>query len=101
MILTIQKADDVLTGVLSGRLDTPSAIEFEKEMAPLLENADKKIILDFAALEYISSSGLRRLLTLRKAVESKGGRLEIRHLSSELRKIFTITGFIALFDIKD
>lgn len=100
MTLTIKNENDTLTGVIAGRLDTLNAVQFEKEMQPLVEHADKNISLDCTDLEYISSSGLRQFLTLRKAVDEKGGHLVIMHINDELRNIFTITGFFALFDIR-
>ena len=101
MTLTIQNEGNVWTGIVAGRLDTVNAVVFEKEMKPLVENADKEIVLDCKELEYISSSGLRQLLTLRKAVDAKGGNMVILHINDELRNIFTITGFFALFDIRN
>ncbi|MCI5581075.1 MAG: STAS domain-containing protein [Phocaeicola plebeius] len=101
MTLTIQNEGNVWTGIVAGRLDTVNAVVFEKEMKPLVENADKEIVLDCKELEYISSSGLRQLLTLRKAVDAKGGKMVILHINDELRNIFTITGFFALFDIRN
>ena len=101
MTLTIKKEGNVWTGIVAGRLDTVNAVVFEKEMKPLVENADKEIVLDCKELEYISSSGLRQLLTLRKAVDAKGGKMVILHINDELRNIFTITGFFALFDIRN
>ncbi|MDD6892230.1 MAG: STAS domain-containing protein [Bacteroidales bacterium] len=101
MTLTIKNEGNVWTGIVAGRLDTVNAVVFEKEMKPLVENADKEIVLDCKELEYISSSGLRQLLTLRKAVDAKGGKMVILHINDELRNIFTITGFFALFDIRN
>lgn len=101
MKLSINCTNHVWTGVIEGRLDTANAILFEKEMQPLLEHANEEIVLDCTHLEYISSSGLRLFLTLRKAVEAKGGKMTIEHINDELRHIFTITGFFALFDIRN
>ncbi len=85
---------------LSGRLDTVSAAQCEKDLQPLWESADKEIVLDCTALEYVCSSGLRIFLSLRKAVEAKGGKLIIEHINDEIRKVFTLTGFFQLFDIR-
>ncbi len=85
---------------LRGRLDTASAAQCEKDLQPLWDNADKQIVLDCTALEYICSSGLRIFLSLRKAVEAKGGKLTIEHINDEIRKVFTLTGFFQLFDIR-
>ena len=51
-------------------------------------------------MEYISSSVLRIFLTVRKAAAAKGGRVIIRGLSSEIRQVFMMTGFLQLFEIE-
>lgn len=98
MTLTINNEAGTLVGVMAGRLDTVAAAQAEKDMQPLMEQADKRIVLDCSQLEYICSSGLRLLLTLRKETLAKGGNVAIRGINDEIRKIFTITGFINLFD---
>ena len=100
MTLTIKDEKNVLTGYLEGRLDTTVSAQFGQDMQPLLDNADREIVLDCAALTYISSSGLRHFLSLRKAVEVKGGKLIVTNVSDEIRTIFTITGFYNIFDIR-
>lgn len=100
MTLTITNENNVYTGALSGRLDTVNAVQFEQDMQPLMENADKEIVLDCEQLEYISSSGLRLLLALRKESIAKGGSVSIRNINDDIRQIFTITGFVNLFDIR-
>ena len=77
------------------------SLELGREMAPLLESADRQIVLDCENLAYISSSGLRLLLTLRKKVAADGGSLVIRNINDEIRKVFTLTGFFKLFDIRN
>lgn len=83
----------------AGRLDTAAAAEITPEIQALEEQADKHIILDCAELEYISSSGLRLFLTLRKASASKGGKLQVRAINADIRQVFMMTGFISLFEI--
>ena len=85
---------------VSGRLDTPSAVAAQKEIAPLLEHADKEIILDCSNLEYISSSGLRLLLTIRKEASAKGGKVIVEHINDDIKKVFMMTGFYNLFEIR-
>ena len=85
---------------VSGRLDTPSAVAAQKEIAPLLEHADKEIILDCSNLEYISSSGLRLLLTIRKEASAKGGMVIVEHINDDIKKVFMMTGFYNLFEIR-
>ena len=97
MTVTIQQTDTQLTASLVGRLDTAAAQQFATDIEPLMENADKHIILDYTALEFISSSGLRLFLSLRKATIAKGGDVTITGVSAEIKQVFTITGFHSLF----
>ena len=85
---------------VSGRLDTPAAVKAQQEIIPLLENADKAITLDCKNLEYISSSGLRLFLTIRKEASAKGGSICIENINEDIRKVFMMTGFFNLFDIR-
>ena len=89
-----------MLAAVSGRLDTPAAVKAQQEIVPLLEHADKEIILDCENLEYISSSGLRLFLTLRKEAAAKGGKIVIEHINDEIKKVFMMTGFFNLFVIR-
>lgn len=97
MTLEITKETDKIIGVLTGRLDTAASQQFASDIEPLLDNADKHIVLDCNALEFISSSGLRLFLSLRKATIAKGGDVTIIGVSEEIKQVFTITGFYSLF----
>lgn len=97
MTLEISQNNGVVNGVLNGRLDTAAAVQFAKDMEPLMANADKKIVLDCKNLEFISSSGLRLFLSLRKETMAKGGDVIIVGVSSSVKQVFTITGFNSLF----
>lgn len=100
MNLEIIETDGILTGVLSGYIDTATSEQVGQEMEPLLKQANRAIEIDCSKLEYISSSGLRLLLSLRKQVAADGGSLVIRNINDEIRKVFTLTGFFKLFDIR-
>lgn len=90
------------TAILSGKLDTIISKQFGEEIVPLIENADKDIILDCTKLSYICSSGLRHFLILRKEVGKKGGSVSIRLTApnDELMRILEITCFDKLFKIE-
>ena len=85
---------------ITGRLDTINAAKCEKDFLPLKENAEKEIVIDCTGLEYISSSGLRLFLSLRKEVQAKSGSLVIENINDDIRNVFNITGFSKLFDIR-
>ncbi|MBE6248460.1 MAG: STAS domain-containing protein [Prevotella sp.] len=100
MNIEIIEQNGGMTAIFNGRLDTPAAVKAQQDVAPLLENADKVITLDCTNLEYISSSGLRLFLTLRKETSAKGGKVVIVNINDEIKKVFMMTGFFNLFEIK-
>lgn len=100
MIFNIQEKDGGMYASVNGRLDTPAAVAAQQEIAPLLENADKEITLDCDGLEYISSSGLRLFLTIRKEAAAKGGKVTIANINEDIKKVFMMTGFFNLFEIR-
>ena len=85
---------------LIGRLDTPASIELAEQFDILAGKAGGTVVLDCSQLEYISSSGLRLFLTLRKAAATKGGKVIVRGINSDVRSVFMITGFLNLFEIQ-
>jgi len=82
---------------LAGRLDTVNAVNFEKALAPVIAGDMKEVVFDCTALHYISSSGLRQFLTLQKAANAKQGQLILTGVKPEIKEIFDMTGFTALF----
>ena len=99
MNINIEINGEKVVAQFAGRLDTVAATKVNAEMATLTENADKEITLDFTPLEFISSSGLRLLLSLNKQAKAKGGKVIISGANEEIRKVFKITGFANLFTI--
>lgn len=101
MKIDIKEENGQIVAALTGRLDTAAATEVAPQFGELNEKVGKDITLDFAGLEYISSSGLRLLIGLRKNSAAKGGKLVIEHINDSIRNVFMMTGFYNLFDIKD
>lgn len=95
-----KKENNIWTVSLIGRLDTPAAQEIAPEMDLLKDYANDFIVLDCTEMDYISSSGLRLFLTLRKAAAEKGGKVVIRGISDSIRSVFMMTGFLNLFEIE-
>ena len=100
MEVNISRESNTIMVSFSGRLDTPGAQEINPQMNALVEEADKTIILDCTELSYISSSGLRIFLTLRKAAADRGGKVIIRNICDDIRSVFMMTGFLNLFEIQ-
>lgn len=100
MKTTIVENGNQLIASFSGRLDTAAAVQTAEDVKPLLEAANKEIILDCTELEYISSSGLRIFLGIRKEAAAKSSKVIVRNINADIRQVFMMTGFISLFEIQ-
>ena len=85
---------------LAGRLDTPASAEVAPIFEQLQKAADGTVVLDCTELAYISSSGLRLFLSLRKAATAKGGKVIVKKINNDIRQVFMMTGFLNLFEIE-
>ena len=87
-----------LTLTLNGRLDTTTAPELE---AVIKENITgvTNLVMDFAGLEYLSSAGLRVILSAQKTM-NKQGEMVIRNVNETINEVFEITGFIDILTIE-
>lgn len=81
-----------------GRLDSLSCREFEARLLAALEQCGS-VVVDCAALDYISSAGLRALLVAAKRNRTSGGRLVLATLRDSIREVFDISGFTTIFAI--
>ena len=101
MDLKIEHQGSTLIVEVSGRLDTASAPMFDAELAPFLASPRPHILLDFAAVTYISSAGLRSILHLVKHAEAHQGRVAIFGAPAHVMEVVEISGFPSLLDIYD
>ncbi len=97
MTITKTKEGGSLVLALSGRLDTTTAPQLEAELKQNLEGVTS-LVLDFAELDYLSSAGLRVLLTAQKTM-NKQGTMEIHHVNETISEIFEVTGFVDILTI--
>ena len=87
-----------LTVALEGRLDTVTAPELEAALKESMGNADS-LTLDLTKLDYISSAGLRVLLSAHKTMAGKGG-MKITHVNEIVAEVFDVTGFADILNIE-
>ena len=99
-MLNIKKTNENQTALLTpvGRLDTTTAPELENVIKESLPGITE-LILDFAGLEYISSAGLRVLLSAQKAIKAQGT-MKIRNVNDVVMEIFDMTGFSDILTIE-
>lgn len=100
MTTTIQESGNQVIASFEGRLDTASADKTAAAVKPLQDVRDKEVILDCSKLDYISSSGLRIFLSLRKEAAAHGCRIIVRNMNANVHQVFVMTGFIGLFEIQ-
>ena len=98
MTITKNLNGTALEIALEGRLDTMTAPELEAELNQTMGGADS-LTLDFSKLDYISSAGLRVLLTAHKAMAAKGG-MKIRNVNEVVQEVFEVTGFADILTIE-
>ncbi len=98
--MTINKtgSGSELTMALDGRLDTVTAPELEAELKNSLEGVNS-LIFDFSELEYISSAGLRVLLSAQKQM-NKQGAMKLTNVNETIQEIFEVTGFADILTVE-
>ena len=98
MTITKQQNGSNLVLALEGRLDTITSPELEAELKKDL-NSVESLVLDFSKLDYISSAGLRVLLSAHKVMSRKGG-MKVTHVNEIVQEVFDVTGFSDILTIE-
>jgi len=75
---------------LTGSLDTATAPELERQLAPVLGGPVKDIVFDLAQLKFISSAGLRVFSSTRKTLKERGGQASFIHMQPQIQEVFEI-----------
>ncbi|MBR1660356.1 MAG: STAS domain-containing protein [Oscillospiraceae bacterium] len=98
--MTINKTQNggELTVALEGRLDTTTAPQLEAELKNSLDGINT-LVLDFEKLDYISSAGLRVLLSAHKQMAKRDG-MKVVHVNETVSEVFDVTGFGDILDIE-
>ena len=98
MNITKTQNGNAVTIALEGRLDTTTAPQLEQALKSVLDDATE-LTLDFEKLDYISSAGLRVLLSAHKAMLKKGG-MKVTNVNEIVREVFDVTGFVDILTIE-
>lgn len=98
MVITKTAEGDKLTLAIQGRLDTTTAPQLEAELKASI-NDTVELVLDFAELQYISSAGLRVLLSAQKVMSRQGSML-VRNVNEDVMDVFELTGFSDILTIE-
>ena len=99
MEIKIEKHENEVVVLLNGELDTVATTNMSEELNRVIDLASQNIIIDCKDLEYVSSSGLRFFMQLKKNSEQSGGSVTIRNLNEDVEDIFRLSGFHHIFNI--
>lgn len=100
MEVKILDQNDEKVVVIEGRVDTVTAPDLEMKVSPIWTTPGIKLVFDCEKLEYISSSGLRIILTAHKQITARGGKFILRNLTREVRSVIDLTGFSRILIIE-
>ena len=98
MEITIKHEENLIIA-LDGRLDTVTSQELQAALDKE-EVKENLVILDMEKLEYISSAGLRLLLSLKKRLNAENKKMEVWHLNNVCQEVIRVTGFNNILTIK-
>ncbi len=98
MDVLLKRDGDTIVVSIAGRINTATSPQFERELIPALDGV-KKLVLDMTDLLYISSAGLRVILTAQK-IMARQGEMILRNLKPEVYEVFEMTGFVDFLTIE-
>jgi anti-sigma B factor antagonist len=98
MDIQTQEHKRVVVVSVAGRIDSATAGEFEDTLNEFTQQGKNNIVLDLSDVDFISSAGLRVLVTARKAVKSSGGEIVFAESSEQVLETLEIAGLDVLFE---
>jgi|WetSurMetagenome_2_1015567.scaffolds.fasta_scaffold607287_2 stage II sporulation protein AA (anti-sigma F factor antagonist) len=101
MTIETVKKETALVVSMTGRMDAVTAPDYEKKIGDLMSVGENDFIIDFSDLEYISSAGLRALLSTSRRIKENNGRIHLSNITGNVREVFDMSGFGSIFIIYD
>lgn len=101
MDITVQSHPDAVVLQAAGRVDTNTASDFTSKASEVLASKPQRLFLDFSQVEFLSSMGLRALLTLAKSARRQSTELALAAPPDSVRKVLTMSGFDQFLPILD
>lgn len=99
MDIAVSDVGDVKVLRIEGKLDTKTSPDAQTTLADLIEQGARKVVVNFEKLAYISSSGLRMLLTTARQLKGCSGEMRVCGLNEDVQEIFEISGFDTIFAV--
>lgn len=99
MEITTRTQQDVTLVAFAGNLDSNTSPQAQQALDGILTGGGRRMVVDFTAVDYISSAGLRVLLGTAKRLREAGGALRLFGLNETVREVFQISGFSAILAV--
>lgn len=99
MTVQFEHKGSTLTVKPEGRMDTATSPELAQQLQPEMEGVTD-LIMDLEKIDYLSSGGLRLLLTTEQTLEDRGGAMKLIHVNEYIMEIFEMTGFTEMITIE-
>ncbi|MBI3241233.1 MAG: STAS domain-containing protein [Chloroflexi bacterium] len=99
MEITAREHKRVVVIRVSGRVDATTTAEFEAKIKEYVTGGHPNLVLELDAADYISSAGLRVLISAQKALKAKGGKLVMAQPSDRVKEVMQLAGLDPLFPI--
>jgi anti-anti-sigma factor len=93
------KKGNVVIMSLNGRFEPATSAKFEEKSTAIINEGERKILIDFSNLDYINSAGLRVILMVAKNLKKSGGNLALFGMKDHIKEIFDMTGFSSIITI--
>lgn len=100
MEFTVLKENDSVVIKVNGKIDTNTSPALDEAISKEVANTNS-IVVDFTNVDYVSSAGLRVLLSAHKAMSSKKGKFVISHVQDQVMELFDMTGFSTFLNIEN
>jgi len=100
MKINIKQNENEVIVSLQGELDTVATTKMSEELDRVKDLADQNLTIDCKEMEYISSSGLRFFMQLKRNSEQRGGSVKLCNLNEDVEEIFRLSGFHHIFSLE-
>jgi anti-sigma B factor antagonist len=100
MEINVKSSGEVTLVEMAGDIDSNTAPQAQERILPLVQPA-AKILLEMSGVEYMSSAGLRMLLSMYRQVSRQNGSIVLVGLAEEIKDTMSVTGFLNFFTIRD
>lgn len=84
-----------------GRIDSTTAAALDEHLLGIFSSGNRRVVIDFVGVEYISSAGLRAMLAMAKRMRESKGSLALCGMGDSVHQVFALAGFLPLFAIDD